>query len=450
MRTHQMADPRHLGPSLAALETLPSHESPLPLVGAHEYTQDADANSRVKEILVEIGKQVAGSLPCKPAAILLTGSFARGEGSVLRVENKLRMLSDMEFLVVCPLGAGLENAQQNLNHLAKHLSGWLAAKAVECEIEFSAVDHNYLRDLRPAIFSYELLAHARTMWGDDKILAAARRFPASEIPRWDAWRMLNNRLLEQLQWADISPRWGIRELQSAFYHVLKCYLDMATAILIFAGQYRSRYGERAEALEAWAGTASKEGVAFANELADRVSSCTAFKLHPDFGTLPLGVDLSQEPQRLCEDVRRTIVELVHTFHQVWRWAGNSFLGSKGKSLEEDVALQDAVLRSQPLREKLRGWAKLALMPEVRRRPQFLHQISRLLFKGSPRYLIYTVASHLYFRLPDVIDGITLEMEDQERLLPVSFADRANAGGGWWRLRADVLFGWRLFLRNHWA
>lgn len=445
-----MTDSRYIGPSLAGAETLTTHEQPLPLVGTHEYAQDAGANLRVKEIVHEIGEQVASSLPGKPAAILLTGSFARGEGSVLQQGNQLKMLSDLEFLVVCPSGAEPERVQQTVNDKAHELCAWLASRGVECEIEFSAVDHNYLSDLRPAIFSYELLTHARTVWGDDKILATARRFPASEIPRWDAWRMLNNRLLEQLQWADISPRWGLRELQSAFYHVVKCYLDMATAILIFAGQYRSRYGERADALEAWAGTASKEGVAFANELADRVSSCTAFKLHPDFGTLPLGVDLSQEPQRLCEDVRRTIVELVHTFHQVWRWAGNTFLGSKGKFLEEDVALQDAVLRSQPLREKLRGWAKLALMPEVRRRPQFLQHICRLLFKGSPRYLIYTVASNLYFRLPDVIDGITPEVEDQESLLPVSFADRANVEGGWWRLRADVLFGWRLFLRNHWA
>jgi hypothetical protein len=439
-----------MGSSLAGVPTLASHEQPLPSAGTHEYVQETDKDLRIKRILLEIGEQVAGGLPCEPTAILLTGSFARGEGSILQYGNQLKMLSDMEFLVVCPPRAEVERVQQAVNQKAQQLCGWLASRAVECEIECSAVSHDYLNCLRPAIFNYELLTHAQTVWGDDKILAAARRFPASEIPRWDAWRLLNNRILEQLQWVSISPKWRPRELQAALYHVLKCYLDMATTILIFAGQYRSRYGRRVDALEAWARTASKEGVTFANELAARVSSCTAFKLHPDFRTFPLGVDLSQEPEQLNAEVRRTIVELVQIFHQVWRWAGNAFVGSKGLSLEEDVVLQDAVLRSQPLREKLRGWAKLALMPEVRKRPGFLQRMSRLLLKGSPRYLIYSLASTLYFHLPEVVDGKTPDVEDHESLLPVSFTDHANEDGGWWRLRADVLFGWRFFLRNHWA
>lgn len=436
--------------NFAAAGTLAPHEQSPRLAGICEYAQDSEANQRVEEILLAIGKQVAGNLPWERSAILLTGSFARGEGSVIREGNRLKMLSDMEFMVVCPSGSDVDSIQQSVNQKAQELSGWLAAKAVECEIEFSAVDHNYLRHLRPAIFNYELLAHARTVWGDEQILAAAPRFPASAIPRWDAWRLLNNRMLEQLQWADLSSRRGAAELQAAFYHVLKCYLDMATAILIFAGHYRSHYGERAGALEAWAGTASKEGVTFAQELARRVSACTAFKLHPDFRTLPLGVDLSQEPERLCVDVRRTMVELVHVIHQVWRWAGNTFVGAPDKSREEDGLLQDAMMRSQPLREKLRGWAKLTLMPEARRQPRFFQRMRRLMFKGSPRYLTYAVASSLYFRLPEIMDGTTPKVEGQESLLPVTFAANANIEAGWWRWRADVLRGWRLFLRNHWA
>jgi len=446
--SRQLADPGRRLQSAAAVETCASCESPL--AGPSQYSRESDATTQVNDILAEIVKEVSSGLAGKPAAILLTGSFARNEGSVLRIEHGLRMLSDVEFLVVCPPGLAVEGMQRAVDEKAREISKQLGAKAVECAVEFSAVKHNYFRNLRPAIFSYELMAHARTMWGDEGILASARRFPASEIPKWDAWRLLNNRLLEQLQWADIGPRWGLAELQAAFYHVLKCYLDMATAILIFTGRYRSRYSERADTLNAWAQSASGKNAPFADELARRVSSCTAFKLNADFRMHPLGVDLTQEPERFRADVRRAIFELVDIFHQVWCWAGSTIVGLNAKSLKDDAMLQDAMLRSQSLAEKLRGWAKLALMREVRMQPDFLERMSRLLFKGSPRYLTYTVASDLYFLLPQVMDGKAPEVVSKEDLLPVTFRQDGQDLGRWWRARANVFSGWKLFLRNHWA
>ena len=418
--------------------------------GAPLYTHNADADQRLHGIFQEIGGRVADRLPTPPAAVLLTGSFARGEGSILRDKDRLQVLSDMEFMVVNSRGADINRAQQFLDEEAHNTGKYLARQGIECEVEFNSVHRDYLNRVHPAIFSYELMAHARTVWGDAKILTAAPRFPISAIPRWDAWRLLNNRLLEQLQWAEISARWEVRDLRAAFYHALKCYLDMATVILIFAGHYRSRYGERAAALETWARAATREDAPFAEDLAERVAACTTFKLRPGFGVRPLGVDLSAEPEMLSGEVRRAIAELIRMFHLVWRWAGNAFIGTTGRPVNDDLALQNAVMRTQPRREKLRGWAKLALMPEVRRRPDFFSRMGRLLLKGSPRYLVYTVASNLCFRLPEILNGMTPELTDQEELLPVTFVHEPVADSAWWRLRDDVLSGWRLFLRNHWA
>ncbi len=421
-----------------------------PIADIRGYAQDAAISSRIERVLPEIGNRVAESLSPKPLAVLLTGSFARGEGSARWVGNRLRALGDMEFLVLCPTESDLGTVQQVLDHQACRLRQWLASHEIECELEFSAVDRNYLSHLRPHIFAFELLAHAQTVWGDDQILASAPRFPAYAIPRWDAWRLLNNRLLEQLQWAEVSRRYDVEWLQSAFYHVLKCYLDLATTVLIFEGQYRSRYTQRAAALKAWANVASQRGVGFAALLAGRVAACTEFKLHPHPEKLPLGVNLNQGPRQLSVEVRRAMVDLVALAHQVWRSTAMAFAPPSYQKLIEDSSLSSAVLRAQPLRDKLRGWAKIALMSEVRRQPGFLRRMNKLLFEASPRYLIYSVASELYFQLPQVVNGETPAISKQEGRLPVSFARHADERRAWWRLRADALLGWKLFLRNHWA
>ncbi len=145
-----------------------------------------------------------------------------------------------------------------------------------------------------------------------------------------------------------------------------------------------------------------------------------------------------------------MTELVSVIYQVWRRVAINFAAFAKGTRPDDEMLRNAVWRSQPLREKLRGWAKIALMPEVRGQREFLRRMERLCLKASPRYLIYSVASELYFHLPEAIAGGAPQVGEQERWLPVRFARHAGERRAWWRLRADVLSGWRLFLRNHWA
>jgi hypothetical protein len=77
---------------------------------------------------------------------------------------------------------------------------------------------------------------------------------------------------------------------------------------------------------------------------------------------------------------------------------------------------------------------------------------RLLRVGSPRYLVYRVAAHLYFELPNLLADKKLPQEllELERLLPAVFPPSAGGKHNWRELNSSVLAGWRLFLRNHWA
>lgn len=410
---------------------------------------NAEANRQLLALAAEKCARLATSLSCQPEAIVLAGSFARNEGSVLEFESRLHVLGDMEFMVFFPAGSDLDELQVELSRRARELQAEIAP-IVDCDMEFSAVTREYLRKLRPQIFGFELLAHGQTLWGDEKILANAPRFPGSEIPRFDAWRMLNNRLLEQLEWADSIEKGDRQQLLKILYQLVKCYIDIGTVVLLFTGKYESTYAARARALKLLANETAGQEMWFVHPLADRVAECTAFKLTPSMAASPLGVRPDAgDLQVLREGICQALAEMVPVARGIWRWAAAQLSGHAVKVKTEDSELRDAALSTQQMREILRGWVKVALNSKVRREPAFARRMASLISRGSPRYLTYCVASELFFQLPTVLAGGDPQLS-AEHFLPVKFAEHASEARPWWRLRADVLRGWRLYLRNQWA
>jgi len=419
-----------------------------------KFTHEAAINERIQTLTEEVTDVLLSRLESRPTAIVLTGSFSRGEGSVLFSGRRLQVLGDMEFIVVFRAGTDRVELQRRLDVIARELGQNLAAHEVDCELEFRAVSPDYFRALRPQIFGYELLSSGKTVWGDAEILASVPCFAAAAVPRWDAWRMLNNRFLEQLDGIEATESRSRDAILRYFYQLVKFHLDIGTSLLIFAGRYEGTYEGRARALLQWAPEASQDdSTRFIGEIAQRVGECTAFKLSPSRGASPLGVDIDKgDVAALRGAVRRAAQDLVPLARAVWRWEAGVLTNEPVNPRTDDSELWDAVLSQQALWEKLRGWGKLLSMPEPRRQPGFAWRMLRLLSLGSPRYLVYRVATGLYFELPSLLSGRQTEQElsNLERLLPVAFTTNAGQDRTWCSLRASVLTGWRLFLRNHWA
>lgn len=409
-------------------------------------------DQRVEELIHEISGRIGEALRPHPEAIVLTGSFARGEGSAILAGNRLRVLGDIEFMVFFESGANLANLQGVLNLRARSLQKELAAGGTCCDLEFGAVQADYLRKMQPHIFAYELITHGRTVWGKSDILARAKRFPASALPLWDAWRMLNNRIVEQLESLEFLESGDRAALKRVLYHILKSYIDLGTTCLIFRGRYASTYAARSVELRHWAAEpAHHDGAAFLESLAGRVSASTAFKLSPSAELRPLGIWLDQpDLEKLRAEVRRASLDLVILLRKVWCWQAAKLAGLPTDKPREISELAAAVFQTQGWNEKLRGWAKLAAIPEVRQQRGFYRRAGSFLRRASPRYLIYSVASELYFSLPAVFNGSDPDVAQLERQLPVVFPEHLSEPRAWWRLRANVITGWRLFLRNHWA
>jgi hypothetical protein len=412
--------------------------------------QDPGIDRALSQIVCACVSKLHASLVPHPLAIVLTGSFARGEGSVLRDGVGLKVLGDMEFMVFFDVTSDLDDLQAVLTERTVQLEEYMLTAGIECKLEFSAVNLQYLSKLKPHIFGYELLSHGRVIYGN-KVLNSACHFESDAIPKWDAWRMLNNRLIEQLELVGTIEHGSHRQLQNIFYQVVKCYLDTATTLLIFAGRYRDTYAKRASELRIWA--SEPHGLSdlfWLQVVAARVDACTAFKLNPDPFRGLLGVWLyDSDESHLRTTVRAALVDLVLLLGNVWRWETLQLSGYTAIGADH-IQLCKAVMSLQPWKEKLRGWAKLALIPAIRHQPGFIQRMLRLCPLGSPRYLIYCVASSLFFSLPQLMAEQKLDLFSLERFLPVSFDRYSDELDPWWRLRNNVLDGWHLFLRNHWA
>jgi len=64
--------------------------------------RDPQHDGALRRIVDGCAGFLAERLPDKLVALVLTGSFSRGEGTVLPVNGHLRVLGDIEFLVVVP------------------------------------------------------------------------------------------------------------------------------------------------------------------------------------------------------------------------------------------------------------------------------------------------------------------------------------------------------------
>jgi hypothetical protein len=367
-------------------------------------------------------------------ALILIGSLARDEGTFVPIESGTVLLGDVEFLLLFhdqfPLPpayrvAGLESAVQ----------ARLRREGLRAEVELSPCHSRYLRSLEPHVLAYEMRACGRTVWGDPDGLSLVPSFSREQIPREDAWRLLCNRLVEQLEplstlrWPCASPPPAVR------YRTAKLYLDMATSFLLFAGAYAPTYRDRAQALRRLVG---REGASVDCPLplaafAARVEACTRYKLEATGGE-----ELSSWT---------SWGEAVEQAHALWRWELARLTGaSEGAS---DHALRERWRRRQPARARLRGWLNVLRNRGWHRSWRQWLRWTRLGVRSSPRLCVYAAGTELVFALSGRLGGdkpCDLDCAELTSSLPVrlSSPDR-GAAVPWQDAAHDVFLNYREFL-----
>jgi hypothetical protein len=307
--------------------------------------------------------------------ILLTGSFARGEGTVLsHPQTRSRWLSDVECLVVVRGGvASRRDIKRAMKHVVQDTNSVPCSATRGIKVELRAILQEGMLGLPEAIFTRELCEHGKLLWGNP----AAIPFPpvslrAEGISKADAFRLLNNRIIEQIAvrsgYAD-----GTRDLADVAYSLVKFWIDLGTSLSIFLGCYRPGYRSRQKPVEeALCASPTILGPGIGERLASRFRTAMAQK----FGemALPSG------------DLRPEFGEAVEIARATWNWESGRMLGTDAAASDWRAiftrlgSLESAV-------QRVRDWAR------VFRRPYGLRELGpRAIFAaasvGSLATLIY--------------------------------------------------------------
>lgn len=370
-------------------------------------------------------------------AIVLTGSLARDEGTFVRERGGVRLLGDAKFLLVFHEGAPCP-AVNELQAVERSIERAVAARHVEGPVGLSAGRSAYLRRMRPHIFTNELRYCSHIVWGDPVILSLIPHFPVSAIPLEAAWRLLADRLVEQLE-AIHQFTSGALSPEALHYQAVKLYLDMATSLLVFAGAYEPTYRARAVRLAKLAGRARLPVAApfDLEEFAQRVAECTEWKVNASaLGHRSVGSARGRELafwQEAVADAER-----------LWHWELARLTGRPAE--ESTQQLLSAWTHREPFHRRLRGWLHVLRREGWHRSWREWPRWARRTWRESPRYAVYATVADVLFGLPATLAGESRRAAEGEQLrrLPV-IGKSPGQPTGWQRLAAEIAWNYHRFL-----
>src|SRR5437899_5753955 len=182
--------------------SLPDMESPAIAADPAAHV-DAPADPSLREadsslICAVVAEACADALAPQLRTLILTGSLAREEGTFRPAESGTVLLGDAEFLLLFHDQFPLPPAAR-VAALESVVEARLQREGLRAEVELSPCHSRYLRSLEPHMLAYELRVCGRTVGGDPDVLSLVPSFSCGSIPREDAWRLLCNRLIEQLE-----------------------------------------------------------------------------------------------------------------------------------------------------------------------------------------------------------------------------------------------------------
>jgi hypothetical protein len=233
-------------------------------------------------------------------AVVLTGGFGRGEGSLLREPGgAVRPFNDFDILLIGTKPAARRGL---LNEVRQGLPASLG-------VDF--VDVGYIRSsdfakAEPTVFLYDLKRGSRVLWGSPCVLDAVPAFGPTAIPLTEGTRLFLNRGLSLLSLLLMihagEPAGAVR--RSAANAWSKSVLAAGDSFLIERRLYHWSYATRVKRMEEAGGLPGEEG--FVRKYTDAAT----FKLTADFDKLP-----SQDPQELFADARALHEKCFRLFEQ---------------------------------------------------------------------------------------------------------------------------------------
>ncbi len=212
-------------------------------------------------------------------AVILAGSFALDEGSVVFTSSGPVFLSDVDLVLVLSSLEAHTAAYRLRCELGKGCEELFPEAVFSGRIEIGTFLPDELKRLpaRPGVF--DLRSHGAVQWGDRDVLTLIPSFREEDIDGEEALVLIENRIMSLL---DAYPEEGVgvKDLPYSFwYEVARVHTDIATAALCIGRSYVSGYGRRSRRLAERVDDGSIARLVSRAALAD-VARWTRFKLDP--------------------------------------------------------------------------------------------------------------------------------------------------------------------------
>jgi hypothetical protein len=419
--------------------------------GGRNIATEAALASVRKQIFDTAVETVLARSPHRPMGVVAGGSFGRKEETILLRGRQARVLGDAEFFLICSTAKETQQVRGILDGLVVEIESQLTRSGIDCHVTCSAMSAEVLRKMSPHILAFELRASGKILWGDPHLLELIPAFGAANIPKWDAWRSVSNRMIEQFKYLDALWTGNRSRVTELVYWTLKIQLELATLVLLFEGVYHPTYRQRADELGRIQRNLGR--ARWVVRLAKQVEDCTQFKLDPHSSS-PYAAFFSGawSPAQELAFAREQFLAVLDLLRGVWLWGAERLVGhqlDKG-ALPLEVGLE--IARRQDLLWRARGWARLGLVDRDWLTGQGWGRFLRLSWLGSPRFLLYAVSVPLYFAAEDWLAGnvTSANQISAVALRYFPFAQEEPTALDWPQASKMVVAAWDRFLRQSWA
>lgn len=368
-----------------------------------------------------------------PNAIILRGSFGRGEGSVLVEGGHVRFLSDYEVDVATysPFYRSF------LRDLSLHFTEELG---VDTSLRWVRPDYLLVRRVgpfpmgpaRPTISLYE------SRYGSEILYCGDEEFPRpavdpNQIPLQSAIRLMLNRMAESLSYLPVTAKHEYDPIES-YYWINKMILACSEALLVQWKQYHYSYAERGRRFVLLAEEALEFMPERANELIEMVARATEFKLQP-------------RPELYTDSIEDSLHQLVPVFARVFFYLTEQMFGSKINSYVEfpsrylEHAAESA--RQSPRLSLLA--AKMLDLYKFARSRHYPHGVLRPFGAAQVAYSVVPLMYVGWSSEEDALLPLLTEIRNWLELIIELDPIRADLREEWTYLRGHVLWTWKNFV-----
>jgi hypothetical protein len=254
------------------------------------------------------------------------------------------------------------------------------------KVAVTTMSVNQFSKLRPSIFNREFLEHGKLLWGNPSGLSMPVWWCSGcrEVPIRDAFRLLNNRIIQQIT-ARMTQEAGKTGPLVAEYSINKFWIELATSLTVFLGCYRTTYRERQQEIERELSCRPEVlGTEFSNLLINRLREAMAVK----FGQTPLPFGGA------CQE---RFDEVARVTERIWYWESAHMLGLPPAGPDWKLVMRRLRL-IEPSIQRARDWARMLLRDKDLRHltPYTASTVKAALSGGSLANAIYASGCLLLF------------------------------------------------------